>query len=305
MDAIKKNKYHVYRLFGQKIRVPFCIEGLKETEGKPDIRVKYGKTPAYIHGVKSRGARYMAAPGNFLLQVDKVARYQVKNGKEIIVERQGQATEKEMELFLLGSAMGALLHQQGKLPLHASAVAVDGGAVIFLGTSGIGKSTLSADLSLKGFPVLADDIGVITFNKDGIPFLQPGIARIKLWEDVMKRVKLASAPLQQIREGIQKYGVTEGFLFEKQALPVKRVYQLVSHNRGDFLIEKIKGIEKFTVLKNNTFRFRFIEGTGHPEKHFQQLQKLAKAVVLKRVTRPRHPFQLEKLSEILEEDWNT
>jgi hypothetical protein len=54
-----------------------------------------------------------------------------------------------MVLFLMGHA--------GRVPLHASAVMLDGTAIIFAGASGAGKSTLALAASQAGLPLLSDD----------------------------------------------------------------------------------------------------------------------------------------------------
>lgn len=52
-------------------------------------------------------------------------------------------------LFLVGHA--------GRVPLHASAVMVDGTAIMFAGVSGAGKSSLALAADQAGLPVLSDD----------------------------------------------------------------------------------------------------------------------------------------------------
>jgi hypothetical protein len=54
-----------------------------------------------------------------------------------------------MVLFLVGHA--------GRVPLHASAVMLDGTAIVFAGASGAGKSTLALAASRAGLPLLSDD----------------------------------------------------------------------------------------------------------------------------------------------------
>lgn len=54
-----------------------------------------------------------------------------------------------MVLFLVGHA--------GRVPLHASAVMLDGTAIVFAGASGAGKSTLALAASQAGLPLLSDD----------------------------------------------------------------------------------------------------------------------------------------------------
>lgn len=45
-----------------------------------------------------------------------------------------------------------------RLPLHAGAASVDGGAALLLGPSGSGKSSVTTALLLKGCPIFGDDV---------------------------------------------------------------------------------------------------------------------------------------------------
>ncbi|EWG98231.1 hypothetical protein [Halomonas sp. BC04] len=88
-------------------------------------------------------------------------------------------------MYLLGTALGALLHQRHWFPLHVSALATPSGAWAFTGESGAGKSTLAAWLHHHcGWPLISDDVAVV---KPGemIPRLHPGPPRLKLWQDAL------------------------------------------------------------------------------------------------------------------------
>ena len=83
---------------------------------------------------------------------------------EIVAEPRQGVPDSNVRLFLLGSAMGALLHQRGLLPLHTNAVEVGGRAFAFMGKSGAGKSTLAAWFHDRGFRIVADDVCVVGFD---------------------------------------------------------------------------------------------------------------------------------------------
>src|SRR5215467_1918075 len=51
--------------------------------------------------------------------------------------------------------------------LHASAVVVDGGAVVFAGETGKGKSTLAALFAAAGYPVVTDDCLLLHQRRSG------------------------------------------------------------------------------------------------------------------------------------------
>jgi len=79
----------------------------------------------------------------------------------------------DVRLFLLGSAIGALMHQRGLLVLHGSTVKVGDECVVFLGSSGVGKSTLATQLRHRGYACLGDDVCAISIGEDGVPYAAP------------------------------------------------------------------------------------------------------------------------------------
>ncbi len=68
------------------------------------------------------------------------------------------ASEELLAEVLLGPMLALALAQRGVFLLHAGGCDIGGAAFLFLGESGVGKSTLAAQL---GFPRLADDQAAI------------------------------------------------------------------------------------------------------------------------------------------------
>ncbi len=85
---------------------------------------------------------------------------------------------------VLDQALPRFIAQSGKLVLHASAVCMaDGRAVLFLGNSGDGKSTLAAGFAARcGGQVLADDCVVLEPALDGVRAI-PSYPGLRLWHD--------------------------------------------------------------------------------------------------------------------------
>jgi hypothetical protein len=79
------------------------------------------------------------------------------------------------QLVLVGQALPAAAVLAGLEVLHASAVAVDGGAVALTGPPGSGKSTLAAHLVLLGASFLTDDVLALEARGDGV-YAHPGLA---------------------------------------------------------------------------------------------------------------------------------
>src|SRR6185436_12200791 len=80
-----------------------------------------------------------------------------------------------------GPATAAILYQRGILPLHASAVLIDGELVAFLAPSGTGKSSLAAAFVTDGAVLFADDLLAVRLGTpDGAPWAFPGSTRLRI-----------------------------------------------------------------------------------------------------------------------------
>jgi len=92
--------------------------------------------------------------------------------------------------------MSLVLRQRGWLPLHASAIELEGRALLFMGKSGAGKSTLAAAFETGGHPLLADDVVGIRNNR-GRNMALPGFRRVRLDPAAAAATALSGLPSLQ------------------------------------------------------------------------------------------------------------
>lgn len=292
------NPVYSYSAFGLKIASEIECPEMQVTSGNPDVTIRIGSVPDNLSVSSFKGVCFEVLPGQLLLKALNVAKYLVSEGREIIVEPIDGADENAIRLFLLGSAMGAILHQRFILPVHGSAAIINDSGVIFAGISGSGKSTLLAYLISKGFKAITDDIAAVTFQGD-IPFILPGLLHIKLWEDSLQKLKIQKENLQKVRYELDKYQFPILHDHSVQKTILKSIYILNVKNEKGISIKPISGIEKFTFLRNNTFRVNFIKGLKREKSHFELCNKLASNVEVKLLSRENKNFALEQLAETL------
>jgi hypothetical protein len=245
------------------------------------------------------GGAYQASPEVFLLTVPGIARYLVCDGREICIEPAPTATDDDVRIFMLGSAMGALLHQRQRLVLHASAIQTDLGAVLFTGHSGAGKSTLLAAMVQRGYAMLADDITVVQFGADGAPVAIPGYPCARLWADAAAKLNHPTEPLRRVREALEKY-LLPVHPFCTEALALRAIFALGIHNERDIRAEPLEPMDAFQVLALYTYRRRFVEALGVGQPHFRLVSAVAKEVPMTRIRRPASPFLLQPLVDCIE-----
>ena len=235
-----------YRLFGLHVLSDLPLPELAPVDPgqDPDVRIILGAA---------------AEATGTLLEIADIAQFQVEGGREIRVAPLPGIPERNIRLFLLGSAMGMLLHQRGLLPLHANAIEIGGKAIAFMGESGAGKSTLAAWFHDRGYRVVADDVCVIRFDGDGAPWVEPGLPRLRLWKDALEVSGRNPSHLQRSRvgpENLDKYDVPIMPDLIAGPMPVGAVYRLGTAD--EFAITPLAGVEAAEAVFANTYRGRFI-----------------------------------------------
>ncbi len=178
-----------------------------------DVEIRAGKVPEALPQIGDEeiffGTNYQANAESFLLQVPNGVRFLVQGGHSIIYDRDAGVSDREVALFLLGSAWGALCYQRDLLPLHASGVIIGNAVHAFTGTSGAGKSTLSAALADRGFVFFTDDILIVdTKNQEGAITCYSGQKDLKLWKDALEMTNAAKGQAVRDVEGFDKFFAT-------------------------------------------------------------------------------------------------
>jgi hypothetical protein len=209
------------------------------------------------------------------------------------------AGEDDILIFLMGSVMGALLHQRNILVLHGSAIAVNGQSVAFCGPSGIGKSTLAAGFHQRGYRFLADDLCAIAIH-DGRPAVIPGFPRLKLWADTLKKLDTCKDKLKSVRWGVslEKYFLPVDSC-QHAPVPLQTVFILKSTNTDKLEITPLQGTEKIDPLIENTYRMRLLHGLGGKKVHFKLCTAVAARTGVSQVIRPDKGFLLDELIDLV------
>ncbi|MCP5105266.1 MAG: tail fiber domain-containing protein, partial [bacterium] len=65
----------------------------------------------------------------------------------------------------------------------------------------------------------------------------------------------------------------------------------------------LTGMDKFMALKKQTYRFNFTGGLEKEVSHFQHAGVIGGSVPVTRVGRPKEPFLLDRLIDVLETDF--
>jgi hypothetical protein len=191
-------------------------------------------------------------------------RLRYADGTEVTVDTAGTRvgctwpaalTLEDASTYLLGPVCGLLLRLRGVTALHASAVAVDGHAVLVCGPAGAGKSTTAAALASRGHPVLSDDVSALDPTPDAV-HVRPGYPQLKLWPDAARAVHGDGAELPPLTPNWDKryLDLAERGGYHPEPLPVAAVYVLAGREGADApRLESIDAARQVLTLVANTY----------------------------------------------------
>jgi len=176
-----------HTLFGLNVQSNLSIPGLSSATPSneiADVEIHLGVPPRFQDDsrcgteVLTYTSSYSDEAGNPGLRIwqsanGKLLRLEYYDGVQFWLERNGKSLwlvwppESSLEdavSYLLGPVFGLLLRLRGVTCLHASAVSIDDGCVLFVGAEGAGKSTTAAAFAQLGFGVMSDDVAALMEN---------------------------------------------------------------------------------------------------------------------------------------------
>lgn len=278
----------LYSCFDFRLRSEIRLDELSPAgdDGRPIVDIRSGAVPESLPGGVEPVAGLQVAGDEALLSVSETARYWVRAGREIVVDSSPGGSERNLRLFLLGSALGVLCHQRGLLPLHANAIVIGNKAFAFAGPSGAGKSTLAAHFARVGYKVLCDDVCVINLDDPNRPLAWPGLPRLKLWGDASAAFGHDKSRLDPVVDGMDKYHVRLPELGEASPVPLRRLYLLGRAAAGaEPGIVRLRGSAAMEAIMAQTYRALYLPTMGLSARHFQNCASLAARIEVYAATR--------------------
>jgi hypothetical protein len=230
--------------------------------------------------------------------------YWVRHGHTIQISPVAGAGEREIRLFLLGSAWGALCYQRRKLALHASVVRVGEKGVAFCGASGAGKSSTAAWLVRQGYPLVSDDLCCFDFPPEGPPLVYPSAPRLKLWREAIDILGWQEQELERDHARLDKYhlvGLPELRDPWFKPLPLSAIYLL---DWGEPAITRLSGLNALQrLVATATYRPDLLEPMGQVAAHWQRCARLIQHTPVYEFSRPHQWPALESSMQQLTAGW--
>jgi hypothetical protein len=305
MSRMRLMESAIYKFGGLRIASAFPLFGLQvcrnETEAQCDVVIRCASIP---EGAASASANFLDgqySEREVLLDYPAVGRFLLRAGKEIVMDLAASSNDDEVRAYLLGAVFGALCHQRGVTPLHASAIDVADGCVAFVGASGAGKSTLVAALAQRGHEVISDDECFLQLGTSGDAQAWPGISRIWLWDDSMTVLGFDGAGVERELHGYKKYlAPVRSPRNPTQSRPLRRVYQLNRAPNGVAEVTRLRGADAVEVLMQNVYPRSLAHHPDYQSHVFLVCAATARDVPVFRFDRPWNFASFDQGIDLLE-----
>ncbi|MFJ7934430.1 aldolase [Sporosarcina sp. NPDC096371] len=297
---IKKNT--VYKAFGLTISSEIFLPELSQLSGVgngTDVVIEYADL-SLVWAQYTGSAKHFVIKKDWLLfRVPESAIFLIQHGRKILVSPMNGADEDEIRLYMLGTCMGAILLQRKILPLHGSAIAIDGKAYAFVGDSGAGKSTLATAFLKKGYHLLSDDVIPVTLNHANVPIVTPAYPQQKLWLESLDHFGMESTDYQPLFVRDTKFAIPVESQFATEPLPLAGIFELVKGDHLEICIQPIEKMQRFNTLYTHTYRNFILQRSDLLEWHFELSSKMMNKIHIHQISRPEARFTANELVDLL------
>jgi len=221
-----------------------------------------------------------ARPGMLLRVVPGVGRFLARDGAALEYCVESGADAGAVEALIQGGVLGALIHQRGELPLHASTLISPDRtrAIAIAGHSGSGKSTTAYELIRRGWMMVSDDLTRVTIER-GVPVAWPGRSRLRLMSDACARFGIDIASLAPAPNWPDKYVLDVERWEEPVALSA--IVQL-ERSDGPLQVDVVRGAAAARTLAEQTYRIHYVAALGQTRRHLELIAATAASATVLR-----------------------
>jgi hypothetical protein len=208
--------------------------------------------------------------------------------------------------LLLDQVIPRIIGHNGSIVLHASAVAINGVAAVFLGDTGCGKSTLAASFLINDCPILTDDCLLIRPETSNIIGIYSYVG-VRLWEDSIDAIVGKKYEFNEMTHYSSKRRLIlhADSTNENDEIPIAAVFLLAppanAAKTGTIELEKIDGAQIATELIKHSFILD-VSDKGKIAEKFSNTGKIAASgFPMYRLNYPRNHALLDQVRTAVEE----
>lgn len=298
--TISGSKY--YTAYDLTIRSEFELPELPTISEKDpvDVVIRNGRLDSAIVSDSNQTTQTIRPePGVCRVTHRRIGTFLVRDGEEIICDPVSSEviSEKVFRRFLEGQIMALLLLQRDLLVLHASAVAVDGHGIVFLGPRGAGKSTTAYAFHQEGFTLLEDDIVAIRLE-EGTPVVLPGIPQLRLTPSAIDSLHIHGATRPAVDWGPIKHY----YSVDTRPSPVPLAGCCILEEDETLSISELSGSDRFLRFIEHVYPRGILSDSVMTDEDFDRCSKVVRSASIQLLRRPKEFEELQSLVRLVADE---
>lgn len=199
--------------------------------------------------------------------------------REILYSPLADVSQETINWSLMGYIAVLWLEARGDVVLHGAGAVIGGRAVGFLGSSGVGKSSLCLALDAAGVDVLGDDQFVLRKDSGGQVVAVPSLASIKATPSALSAFGFVPDQFDLVHAGHSKrrFEVRQSDAIQR-GRPLSRIYVL-RRTPGHTIakVSRLSGTDGVRALLSNAFAPRSRRVLGAEGNAVDVLAQVARA----------------------------
>jgi hypothetical protein len=236
----------------------------------------------------------------YLLRFPDLADFEISaDGKSVVSRPAVDVDSATVEHLFINQVVPLAMSRQGHPAFHASVVTVAGGAVAFLGKTGMGKSTLAAYFALNGSEFLTDDALLVEERSDACWAL-PSHSSVRLWDDSVDALAGNEIPQADLLCYTDKTRLLAGdaLAFCETAQPLLAAYVLRDNGVSEPRINLLSGSDRTMEWVENSF---LLDIADHDllARHFDWTHRISSVVPTFELDYPRDYGMLSHVRDLL------
>ena len=226
----KKILYNHFSLYGLNVSSPISLPGTGSDTFR-NVTVSMSEQPLHLSSVVASNMQWQYDGRNLLGTVPSLGQALIEGSENVTIYPAPGLCHEHLLTLMLGSGLACSLFHSQYLPLHGAAISTGKGALLFLGASGRGKSTIAITAASAGWQVLTDDVISLNASQPQQPILvYPSHGRFKTQLSTASALGFHTDSIFTTAPGTKKYPcyLPPAFI-SQQAQPVVAVYFLQPH----------------------------------------------------------------------------
>jgi hypothetical protein len=230
------------------------------------------------------------------LRFPDLADFQIASqANEIACYPISKTPQETIRHLLLDQVLPRCLAHQGRTMVHASAVQLEHGLILFIGDSGTGKSTLAGNFHQAGQPVVSDDCLWIKEGERAIKAV-PTYGGLRLWDDSLQVL----FPAEQNIQSMAHYSTKKRVLINEgdarkfmRGIPILAVIVLspvVDSQDSEITLEQLSNREAFIALMKQSFQLDVLD-IKRMTRHIRAVGRIVPRIPTYRLSMP-HEYAL-------------